>query len=203
MPYAGIVVVEPFGVGLLVPGGRLDHAVLAEARVEIAEIDAGERSCRRSASGLPLVTMAPMLDSSSTFGRDPADEEIHRLRPGRGILAHAQHADVERSRATGQLDAGVERERLALVVEADAAREERDAALLLEARRTAKMSESCRKNARCSGKKRSKRVRLICRVSAVVPEKSGLSVSAAVSDGVIFQNASSDGSRKSSFSSVS
>ncbi len=66
-----------------------------------------------------------------------------------------------------------------------------------------KMSESCRKKARCSGKNRSKRVRLICRVSAVVPEKSGLSVTAAVSEGVIFQNTSSEGSRKSSSSSVS
>ena len=65
-----------------------------------------------------------------------------------------------------------------------------------------KMSESCRKKARCSGKNKSKRVRLICRVSAVVPEKSGLSVSAAVNDGVIFQNASSDGSTNSSSSSV-
>ena len=47
-----------------------------------------------------------------------------------------------------------------------------------------KMSASCRKKMRLSGKNRPNRVRLIWRASALVPEKSVLTVSEAVSDGV-------------------
>ena len=121
------------------------------------------------ASGIAARYDEPDARFLEHVGRDPADEEIHGLRTGRGILAHADHADVERARAPGHLDAGIERERLAVLVEADAA-EKNGMPLSSSSRPNSKMSESWRKNARCSGKKRSKRVRLIWRVSAVVPE---------------------------------
>ena len=127
-----IVAVKSFGVGLLVPRGSLDHAILAEARVEIAEIDAGERVVdigigiaarddeRRCST--PRARWLPGRPTKRSTDSGPVAESWRT--PSTPILSGpARPVSLTPASSVSASP---------FVVEADAAREERDAALPLE-----------------------------------------------------------------------
>ena len=130
-PVARIVARQPFGVGLLVPRCCLDAAVVAQARVEVAEVHARERVVD---AGIGIAARHDDADARllEYVHGHAADEEIDGVGAGGRVLTHAEDADAQGARAAGELRPGIERQRLAVVVEPDAAREERDAALRLE-----------------------------------------------------------------------
>src|SRR5262249_32333730 len=118
-PVCGVVARKPFGFGLLVPEGRVEAATAAEARIEVAKVDAHERVVHAR------VRIATRRDASDArffehLRRDAADEKIYGLRSDRCVLTYAEHADAQGACPSGQLQASIERERPAVVVETDA-----------------------------------------------------------------------------------
>ena len=107
-----------------------NDASVAEARIEVAEIEARERVVR-------TIGAAARDDRSHGGFREhvrehPADKEVGAAVPVAGILPDAEHAEIPGAGATGELDARIERQRPALRRRARCAAKERPPALVVD-----------------------------------------------------------------------